>query len=170
MEIAVIEVIPNDKFQNLKTKHWYRWTWEFDLDSNKITEVSIKDLHTGDTATYEPQDRYLSGGENKQGMPTGFRYFAGSTSVAGNTMAFDNLDISSEGGETGCNYTLKKKVKAKGGCETCPSKGDTIFSGDDCEKASDCERKFKPKKKTIQCPDGKGKCKKIIGKGRKCKN
>ncbi len=98
----LIEVIPDAGFQNLKTKHWYRWTWEFDLDSYKITKVSIEDLSTGVTATYEPPDRYLFGGEGGAPPPDGFRYFAGASGVAGNTLAFDNLFICAAGEPPAC--------------------------------------------------------------------
>lgn len=80
---------------------------------------------------------------------------------------YDDISLT-EGGESGCLYKLKKKVKAKGGCQTCPEKGDLIESGKDCDPdkklKKECAKKFKPKGKKIPCPDGeKGFCKKIVG-------
>ncbi len=119
----LLEVIPDAGFQNLKTKNWYRWTWTFDLDSNKITKVEIKDLHTGEGATYEPPDRYLFGGQNGAPTPGGFRYFAGARDIAGNTLAFDNLDISTEGGGENCDGNNPARVKAK-----CKSGGKKVIA------------------------------------------
>ncbi len=92
----LLEEVPNPGFQNLSTSHWYRWSTTFDLDANTITEVSLEDLTTGVTATYNPEGdlaRYLVGGAFAPGPPTGFRLFAGSNTVAGNTLAFDNVSI-----------------------------------------------------------------------------
>ena len=46
------------------------------------------------TTTAVLDDWYLGGGAaGGLGIPTGFRYFAGASSVAGNTVAFDNVEI-----------------------------------------------------------------------------
>ena len=83
---------------------------------------------------------------------------------------FDDIVLAMSGGgePMGCLYKLKKKVKAKGGCQTCPKKGDMIESGKDCDPdkklKKECAKKYKPKGKKIPCPDGeKGFCKKIVG-------
>ncbi len=66
--------------------------------------------------------------------------------------------------DSGCNYLLKKS-KAKGGCETCPPKGETYASGDDCDDVKDCAKKLKA---TVACPDGgNGTCK-LKGKRDSC--
>lgn len=85
---------PGPEWENLLINHWYRATTTFDLDSNRITRVSILDLTTGECATFEPRNWYLGGGAGG-GLPdpSGFRFFAGSTSVPGNTLAFDNTTI-----------------------------------------------------------------------------
>ena len=88
--------VPDAGFQNLPVNHWYRWTTIWDFDTNLIVEVQLTDLTTGDTSTAQPVGWYLSGGSAGLPPPTGFRFFAGS-SIAGNTMAFDNLVI-----EPGC--------------------------------------------------------------------
>ncbi len=87
---------PGPQWEALDTNHWYRSSTTFDLDSNRIIHVSILDLTTGECATFEPTDWYLEGGAGG-GLPgpSGFRFFAGSTSVPGNTLAFDNTTISS---------------------------------------------------------------------------
>lgn len=86
-------VVPDAAFQNLDIEHWYRWSTTFDFDTNRIIEVSLMDLVTGDTATVELEDWYLGGGAaGGLAAPTGFRYFAGG-GVAGNTLAFDNVSV-----------------------------------------------------------------------------
>ncbi len=88
-------VVPNPAFQNLNILHWYRWETDFDLDSNKITELRLTDLTTMTTAVHNPTDWYLFGGSGGAPTPTGFRFFAGG-GVAGNTLAFDNPSITPE--------------------------------------------------------------------------
>ena len=87
-------VVADPAFQNLPIDHWYRWSTTFDLDTNMITEVAITDLSTGIMVTNNPTGWYLGGG-SAGGLPapTGFRFFAGSATVAGNTLGFDNLSI-----------------------------------------------------------------------------
>lgn len=91
------EQVPDPGFQGLLTSHWYRWCTEFDLDTNAITAVSITDLTTGVSVTHNPVGRYMFGGTtgSATGPPSGFRYFGGTNvaGAAGNTLAFDNLDI-----------------------------------------------------------------------------
>ncbi|RJP30327.1 MAG: hypothetical protein C4547_16835 [Phycisphaerales bacterium] len=85
------------------------------------------------------------------------------TGGAGDAIGFDNVLFA---GSAGCQYTLKKDSKSKGGCETCPVKGDTISSGEACETKKDCAKKFST---TISCPGGgPGICKKIKGKRSSC--
>ena len=88
---------------------------------------------------------------------------------------YDDISLTSggEGEETGCLYKLKKKPKARGGCKTCPKKGDLIANGEDCDPEKklkkECAKKFKPRGKQIPCPDGEnGTCKKIVGKRDSC--
>ncbi|RJP32192.1 MAG: hypothetical protein C4547_14315 [Phycisphaerales bacterium] len=65
---------------------------------------------------------------------------------------------------SGCKYTIKKS-KAKGGCNTCPAKGDSFSSGQDCEVVEDCDKKVKGK---ISCPGGGNGFCKIKGKRSSC--
>ena len=88
------EQVNDPGFQNLDINHWYRWSTTFDLDTNQITEVAITDITTNTTVTNNPVDRYLVGGAGGAPIPTGFRLFGGAGTVAGNTLAFDNIDIS----------------------------------------------------------------------------
>jgi hypothetical protein len=87
--------VPNPAFQMLDVLHWYRWETDFDLSSNRITEVRLTDLTTMTTAVHNPADWYLFGGSGGAPTPTGFRFFAGG-GVAGNSLAFDNPSITPE--------------------------------------------------------------------------
>lgn len=89
----LLESVADPGFQNLDVNHWYRWSTTFDLDSNLITEVTIKDLTTNITVTNNPVGKYLWGGAAGAPTPTGFRFFAGAADPAGNSLAFDNLSI-----------------------------------------------------------------------------
>jgi hypothetical protein len=91
--VQLIEALPDNRFQNLAIDHWYRWSLKFDLDTNLVLSISITDLDTNETATYEPVDRYLWGGSAGAPPPTGLRFFAGATANAGNTTCWDNLEI-----------------------------------------------------------------------------
>ncbi len=85
------------------------------------------------------------------------------TGGAGDALGFDNVLFA---GSAGCQYTLKKNAKSKGGCDTCPVQGDTISSGEECENKKDCAKKYST---TISCPGGgPGICKKIKGKRASC--
>lgn len=91
---SITEAIPDAGFQNLDVNHWYRWSGTFDLLNNTVVEISIMDLTTGETATYNPDDRYLNGGAaGGFPPPTAFRFFVGSNTAPGNTIAFDNISI-----------------------------------------------------------------------------
>jgi hypothetical protein len=96
---------PGPEFGGLALNHWYRFATTLDFAENRITEVSILDLTSGDSAAYAPVDWYLSGG-SAGGDPTvtAFRFFAGG-SVAGNTLAWDNLSVIPEPG-TLCGLAL----------------------------------------------------------------
>ncbi|MEZ5966358.1 MAG: hypothetical protein R3F56_21160 [Planctomycetota bacterium] len=85
-------IVPDPFFQNLSADHWYRWETDFDLTTNRITEVRIRDLATGATHSHSPTDWYLRGGAAGGTTPTALRFAAGG-STAGNTMCFDNVRI-----------------------------------------------------------------------------
>jgi len=88
---------PGAAWAGLEIDHWYRSSTTFDLDTNLITEVCIEDLDDGTIDCANPAGWYLGGGA-AGGLPppSGFRYFAGSATAAGNTLAFDNIDITPE--------------------------------------------------------------------------
>ena len=95
--IQISGPVPDPGFQNLQINHWYRWSATFDFDSNRIGELKIEDLTTGATATHNPSDWYLQGGAAAIfPVPTAIRMFAGSSTVVGNTVAFDNVSITPE--------------------------------------------------------------------------
>ncbi|MBT8486450.1 MAG: hypothetical protein KJO43_12785 [Phycisphaerae bacterium] len=88
------KVTDEPAFQGLEIRHWYRRSVLFALDTNQILETSITDLETGETTTFAPVDRYLAGGgAGGLDAPIGFRFFGGSGTVAGNTIAWDNITI-----------------------------------------------------------------------------
>ena len=86
------EVIGDPGFQNLSLSHWYRWETDFNLSTNEITEVRLIDITAATTATFNPVGRYMLGGTAGSVTPTGFRFFAGS-STPGQGLAFDNISI-----------------------------------------------------------------------------
>lgn len=60
------------------------------------------------------------------------------------------------GGGDRCTYTVSKS-KAKGGCEACPRRGESIQTDENCDSPEDCRKKVKT---TISCPNkGPGTCK-----------
>ncbi len=66
--------------------------------------------------------------------------------------------------ESGCGYVLKKS-KSKGGCESCPARGESYHTRDECEKVRDCVKKLNT---TIACPDGRNGLCKLKGKRASC--
>ncbi len=86
---------PGPAWRNLAVDHWYNESTTFDFDSNTILSVSITDLDSGDTATFEPNGWYLAGGAvSRPPLPTGLRFFVGGgDAVPGNVGAWDNLEI-----------------------------------------------------------------------------
>ena len=84
------------EFEGLANDHWYRRSSKIGLDSNRVLELSVTDLETGETITVLPEGRYLRGGAGGNTTPTGFRYFAGCSTgdcTEGNTLAWDNMSI-----------------------------------------------------------------------------
>ena len=86
------EQVADPAFQNLALDHWYRRSTTIDIGTNQIVEVSITDLTTNTTTTVNPVGRYGVGGSTGVPNLTGYRYFIGTT-VAGNTLGFDNISI-----------------------------------------------------------------------------
>lgn len=87
---------PGFMWEELAVNHWYRAWTKIDLVANLIVEVGIIDLATGIQEVAYPLDWYLVGGAAGAGGPiTAIRFFGGG-GVAGNTTAFDNVDIHPE--------------------------------------------------------------------------
>jgi hypothetical protein len=90
---------PGTAWQNLAVGHWYRQSTTFDFSSNRVLQVTIMDLSTGTSASFEPPDWYLAGGSTGGGLPlpTALRFFVGGGvgNDAGNITAWDNLSIES---------------------------------------------------------------------------
>lgn len=62
-----------------------------------------------------------------------------------------------------CRYRAKR-VLARGGCESCPARGDVLCSDASCGALPECP---KSRSFTIPCPDGPGTCR-ITGKRQSC--
>lgn len=76
---------------------------------------------------------------------------------------YDDLDFQKVAcaGNT-CQFKIAK-VKAKGGCNTCPRRNELISNDQPCDDVGDCPKKFKT---TIECPGGgQGSC--LIKKAKK---
>ncbi len=89
---------PGAAWRNLDVGHWYNQSTTFDFDSNTVTSVTITDLDTGDSTTFQPNGWYLAGGAvSRPPLPTSLRFFVGGggagASQPGNVGAFDNLEI-----------------------------------------------------------------------------
>jgi hypothetical protein len=86
---------PGFMWEGLQLDHWYRAWLLLDLEANMIIEVGISDLQDGGQEIFLPTDWYLEGGGGgASAPPMNFRFFAGGT-VAGNSVAFDNIAIES---------------------------------------------------------------------------
>lgn len=113
---------PGAAWRDLQVGHWYNQSTTFDFDSNRILSVSITDLDTGDTATFEPANWYLQGGASPANpLPTALRFFVGGggpdVSTPGNVGGFDNLNIDLVGGASAPNravYQNVQRVELKG--------------------------------------------------------
>ncbi len=93
---------PGPAWRNLAVDHWYRQSTTFDFDSNSVLSVSITDLDTGQTASFEPTGWYLAGGATgRPPLPTALRFFVGGVDdlgAPGNAAGFDNLLIEAGAG------------------------------------------------------------------------
>jgi hypothetical protein len=84
---------PGAAWENLLLDNWYRESFTFDLSTNRVLSVSLTNLTTSITNTFDPSEWYLNGGSNPVGLldPTAFRIFAGG--AAGNVAGWDNMSI-----------------------------------------------------------------------------
>jgi hypothetical protein len=99
-------------WQNLSLNTWYRLSTTIDLTQNRITEISITNLSTGDTATNAPEGWYLGGGANSTlANPSGVRFFAGGG--LGNTMAWDNFSIAPPAAPCPCNWNMDDTLNSQ---------------------------------------------------------
>ena len=104
---------PGAAWRNLAVNHWFNQSTTFDFDSNTITSVSITDLDTGDTATFQPNGWYLNGGAVfRPPLPTGLRYFVGGgDSYQDNVGSWDNLTITAVAGPSIQNGNVSQGVQ-----------------------------------------------------------
>jgi hypothetical protein len=88
--VALNNQSPGAAWTNLIYNHWYRETVAVDFTTNRLTAITIRDLSTSVTDTYNPTGWYLQGGASPT-MPlaTAIRMFAGG--AAGNNTAWDNV-------------------------------------------------------------------------------
>lgn len=91
---------PGNAWNNLAVNHWYNISTTFDFDSNTITSVSITDLDSGDSSTFQPNGWYLNGGSVfRPPLPTGLRFFVGGgDSYQDNVGSWDNVTITAVAG------------------------------------------------------------------------
>lgn len=90
---ATNNLSPGAAWQNLKTNHWYRQIINFDFASNRILDITIVDLTTGQSSTATPDGWYMTGGAaSALAKPDGMRFFIGG-STAGNIMGWDNVYV-----------------------------------------------------------------------------
>lgn len=90
--VSSYQDVADPNFVNLPVNQWYRWETDFDFSTHLITEVRLTDLATMTTWKNQPVGWYLRGGSAGAARPTGFRFFAGS-GVAGNLLAYDNVNL-----------------------------------------------------------------------------
>lgn len=118
---------PGPEWSNLELNHWYRAWTKFDLATNRIVEVGIRDLDTGQEAVVAPSEWYLEGGAGGGvGNPISFRFFAGG-SVPENVTAFDNTYITEMPmlgacclADGTCIFTTMEECEGMGGVEYLP--------------------------------------------------
>jgi hypothetical protein len=150
------------------------------LETRDVTPASWEPDHTGEnvvTANFDPvgldanttywvgmsgngfelgQHALNPGPDNNQMAQFSGPNFTGMTGVG--DQKFQLL-----GGGKSCQYTITKS-KGKGGCRTCPERGDNLNTESPCEEVGDCSKKVKT---TVTCPDGPGTCK-LKGKRSSC--
>ncbi len=90
----LIEQLPGPAWMGLLTNHWYRIEHTISFVTNRWSQTSITDLHTGTTNTFMPTNWYMSGGSTPTlRLPTASRFFAGGSGSPGNAFALDNFTI-----------------------------------------------------------------------------
>lgn len=84
---------PGPSWSNLLVDNWYRESYTVNFDTNLVTSVSITNLSTNVTDTFNPTGWYMLGGAtgNTLPLPTSVRFFAGG--AAGNVAGWDNLSV-----------------------------------------------------------------------------
>ncbi len=87
---------PGGMWDNQVANQWYRDRFVIDFATNRILSISITDLSTMASDTFNPTDWYMLGGASPTApLPTAFRLFTGGSGTAntGNVMAWDNVGI-----------------------------------------------------------------------------
>ena len=126
------------EWQNLSLNTWYRLSTTVDFELNRITEVSITDLATGETTTAAPVDWFLGGGASSTlPNPSGVRFFVGGG--LGNTMALDNLSITEPRPACPCNWNGDDAVNSQDFFDFLDGffASDADFNGDDVTNSQD---------------------------------
>lgn len=87
----ISSAVAGPEWEDLLPNRWYRQSTLIDFGLNKVIEVGIIDLHTGNTATVLPVDWYLEGGASP-GLPrpTAIRC---NINGAGNAVSWDNIRV-----------------------------------------------------------------------------
>lgn len=95
----VLQTAPTGpQWDNLVFNHWYRQTVTWDAAANQIVETTLTDMTAGGpTATFNPTDWFLSGGQNNvlaQALATDVRLFvSGGNANSTNFGGYDNFSI-----------------------------------------------------------------------------
>jgi hypothetical protein len=94
---------PCPMFERLVAGRWYLISIKIAFDTNEILRVSIHDTAIGYGWRYYPSGWFLGGGlAGGLPLPTALRLVAGSATVAGSTMVFDNLGARDASGPLCC--------------------------------------------------------------------
>jgi PEP-CTERM motif len=91
--VALNNQSPGAQWTGLLINNWYRESVTVDFTSNQVLSVSLTNLATSTTNTFNPPNWYMLGGAGggTAPLPTAVRIFAGG--AAGNVAGWDNLSV-----------------------------------------------------------------------------
>jgi hypothetical protein len=92
--VALGTVSPGTPWNNLALDNWFRESFTVDFSTNMVLSVSLTDLTTGNSNTFNPTGWFMLGGSAGVAtpLPTSVRLFAGG--ALGNVAGWDNLNVS----------------------------------------------------------------------------
>jgi len=88
-------LVPGAAWEGLQLNHWYREAFTIDLVGNRILSMSLTDLTTSATQTFNPAGWYLAGGASGNFAPSAIRVFTGggTATIGGNVAGWDNVAV-----------------------------------------------------------------------------